>query len=168
MPGLDLLRDEPGREETAAGLSDVKKLDFRLPGDGDGGICESVSIVRSDKDGLGLRDNVRGVYGGSMFSGPKGSAGTLGSAGEQGSACCGWVMVLSAVPANAGLRWTSWGIFGDETFLVRVLFPGLNSEMDCFCGMGNLDSLGIPDDLGRRVEDWSMVKEKLLSFSSSM
>ena len=37
--------------------------------------------------------------------------------------------------------------------------------MDCFCGMGNLDSLGIPDDLGRRVEDWSMVKEKLLGFS---
>ena len=37
--------------------------------------------------------------------------------------------------------------------------------MDCFCGMGNLDSLGIPDDLGSRVEDWSMVKEKLLGFS---
>ena len=40
--------------------------------------------------------------------------------------------------------------------------------MDSLCGMGNLDNLGIPDDLGigipddlgRRVEDWSMVKEK--------
>ena len=103
VPGLDLLSDEPGREEPVAGLSEVKKLDFRLPGDGDGGICERVSIVRSDKDGLGLRDNVRGVYGGSVFSGYKGSTGTLGSAGTRGSACCGWVMVLSAVPANAGL-----------------------------------------------------------------
>ena len=72
MPGLDLLRDEPGREEATAGLSEVKKLDFRLPGDGDGGICESVSIVRSDKDGLGFRESVRGVYGGSVFSVPKG------------------------------------------------------------------------------------------------
>lgn len=156
MPGLDLLSDEPGREETTAGLSEVKKLDFRLPRDGDGGICESVSIVRSDKEGLGLRDNVRGVYGGSVFFGSEGLTGTLGSAGKRGSACCGWVMVLSAVPANAGL----WEVFGDKAFPVRVLFPGLNPEMDSFCGMGNLDSLGIPDDLGRRVEDWSMLKER--------
>ena len=104
VPGLDLLRDEPGREETAAGLSEVKKPDFRLPGDGDGGICESVSIVRSDNDALGLREIVRGVYGGSVFSGPKGSTGTLRSIGKRGSACCGWLMVLSAVFANAGLR----------------------------------------------------------------
>ena len=103
VPGLDLLSDEPGREVTIAGLSEVKKLDFRLPGDGDGGICESVSIVRSDNEGLGLRDNVRGVYGGSMFFRSNGSTGTLGSAGKRGSACCGWVMVLSAIPANAGL-----------------------------------------------------------------
>ena len=104
VPGLDILRDEPGREEITAGLSEVKKLDFRLPGDGDGGICESVSIVRSDKDGLAFRDNVRGVYGGSVFSGPKGSTGTLDSIVKRDSVCCGWVMVLSAVPANAGLR----------------------------------------------------------------
>ena len=97
MPGLDLLRDEPGREEVTAGLSEVKKLDFRLPGDGDGGICESVSIVRSDRDGLGFRESVRGVYGGTVLSVPKGSIGMLGSA------CCGWLMVFSAVSANAGL-----------------------------------------------------------------
>ena len=103
MPGLDLPRDEPGREEIAAGLSEVKKLDFRRLGDGDGGICESVSIVRSDNDGLDLREIVRGVYGGSVFSGPKGSTGTLRSTGKRGSACCGWLMVLCAVPANAGL-----------------------------------------------------------------
>lgn len=104
VPGLDILRDEPGREEITAGLSELKKLDFRLPGDGDGGICESVSIVRSDKDGLGFRDNVRGVYGQSAFSGPKGSTGTLGSTGRRGSVCCVWLTVLPIVPANAGLR----------------------------------------------------------------
>ena len=82
MPGLDLLRDEPGREEVTAGLSKVKKLDFRLPGDGDGGICERVSIVRSDKDGLDFRENVRGVYGGSVFSVPEGSTGMFGTTGK--------------------------------------------------------------------------------------
>ena len=30
--------------------------------------------------------------------------------------------------------------------------------------MGNFDSLGIPDDLGRRVEDWSMVKGEIAGF----
>ena len=103
MPGLDLLRDEPGREEVTAGLSEVKKLDFRLPGDGDGGICESVSIVRSDKDGLDFRESVRGVYGGSVFSVPKVSTGMLGLMGKRGSACCGRLMVFSAVSANAGI-----------------------------------------------------------------
>ena len=103
MPGLDLPRDEPGREEVTAGLAEVKKLDFRLPGDGDGGIWDSVSIVRSDKDGLGFRESVRGVYGGSIFSAPKGSTGMPGSMAKRGSACCGWLMVFSAVSANAGL-----------------------------------------------------------------
>lgn len=97
MPGLDLLRDEPGREDVTAGLSEVKKLDFRLPGDGDGGICERVSIVRSDKDGLGFRESVRGVYGGSVFFVPKGSTRILCPAGKRGSACCRWLMVFSAV-----------------------------------------------------------------------
>ena len=37
------------------GLSEVKKLDLRRLGEGDGGICDSVSTVRSDSDGRGFR-----------------------------------------------------------------------------------------------------------------
>lgn len=44
-----------GREGVTAGLSEGKKLDLLLRGDGDGGIWESVSIVRSDSEGLGRR-----------------------------------------------------------------------------------------------------------------
>ena len=153
MPGLDLLRDEPGREELTAGLSEVKKLDFRLPGDGDGGICESVSIVRSDKDGLDFRENVRGVYGGYVFSVPEGSTGVFGSTGKRGSACCGRLMVFSAGSANAGLCWTSGVFFWGKAFFVGILFPESNPGKDCFCRIGNLDGLGIPDDLGRRMVD---------------
>jgi len=36
--GRDLLREERGREDGLDGLSDGKKPDFRLAGEGDGGI----------------------------------------------------------------------------------------------------------------------------------
>lgn len=45
------LIDEAGRDGARIGLSALKKPDLRLPGDGDGVIRESVSIVRSDRDG---------------------------------------------------------------------------------------------------------------------
>lgn len=35
--------------------SRLKKLDLRLLGDGEGGKCDRVSMVLSDRDGLGLR-----------------------------------------------------------------------------------------------------------------
>ena len=37
------------------GLSLVKKPDCRRRGDGEGGICDKVSIVRSDRDGRDFR-----------------------------------------------------------------------------------------------------------------
>lgn len=37
------------------GLSEVKKLDLRRRGEGEGGIWDRVSIVRSESDGRGLR-----------------------------------------------------------------------------------------------------------------
>lgn len=59
MLGRDLFRDEPGREVGCNGLSEGKKLDLLLRGDGDGGICDSVSMVRSEREGLGLLGSVR-------------------------------------------------------------------------------------------------------------
>lgn len=57
VTGRGRLVNEGGREGVPAGLSGQKKLDFRLRGDGVGGICERVSIVRSERDGLGRRRN---------------------------------------------------------------------------------------------------------------
>lgn len=59
MLGRVLLRDEVGRDDGATGLSDGKKLDLRLRGDGEGGIWDKVSIVLSDKEGLERRGSVR-------------------------------------------------------------------------------------------------------------
>lgn len=59
MLGRVLLRDEVGRDDGATGLSDGKKLDLRLRGDGEGGIWDKVSMVLSDKEGLGRRGSVR-------------------------------------------------------------------------------------------------------------
>ena len=53
--GLDRLRADAGRDGGRIGLSIVKKLDFRPRGDGDGGICDNVSMVRSESEGLGRR-----------------------------------------------------------------------------------------------------------------
>ena len=47
--------DDAGLEGVPAGLSAGKKLDLLLRGEGEGGICDSVSMVRSDKEGLGRR-----------------------------------------------------------------------------------------------------------------
>lgn len=47
------------REDGRIGDSPVKKLDFFFIGEGEGGICDRVSTVRSDKEGLGgLREGV--------------------------------------------------------------------------------------------------------------
>jgi len=54
----------------AIGLSEGKKLDFRRRGEGEGGICDSVSMVRSDKDGLGFRRAVSALAGNGSSSGP--------------------------------------------------------------------------------------------------
>lgn len=55
---------EAGRRGGRMGLvfSTLKKLDFRLVEEGEGDICESVSTVLSDRDGLGFR-LARGVSG---------------------------------------------------------------------------------------------------------
>ena len=53
--GLDRLSADAGREGGRIGLSIVKKLDFLRRGDGDGGICDNVSMVRSESEGLGRR-----------------------------------------------------------------------------------------------------------------
>ena len=58
-----MLRDELGRDDGAIGLSDGKKLDLRLRGDGEGGIWDRVSMVLSDKEGLGRRGSVRDFAG---------------------------------------------------------------------------------------------------------
>ena len=55
MLGLGRLSDEAGRDTFRSGLPDGKKLDFLRCGDGEGGSCDKVSIVRSDKEGLGRR-----------------------------------------------------------------------------------------------------------------
>lgn len=60
VPGRDLLRDDTGRDE-GAGLSEEKNPDCRLRGDGEGGICERVSIVLSDREGRGRRGSVRAL-----------------------------------------------------------------------------------------------------------
>ena len=53
--GRGRLIDELGRGGIRSGLWTAKKLDFLPAGDGDGGICDNVSMVRSDRDGLGRR-----------------------------------------------------------------------------------------------------------------
>ena len=53
--GRDRLRDDPGRERLPDEASWGKKPDCRRRGDGEGGICERVSIVRSANEGLGRR-----------------------------------------------------------------------------------------------------------------
>ena len=101
MPGRDLLSDEPGLDEVIAGLSGLKKLDFRLPVDGDGGIWESVSIVRSDKEGLDLRGSVRAVCGESVLVTCTGPTSVLVSAEKHVSARCDKVLAaLDAVLPN--------------------------------------------------------------------
>ena len=57
--GRLLLGDDAGRDDGVIGFSGGKMLDLRLRGDGVGGIWESVSIVLSDKEGLGRRGSVR-------------------------------------------------------------------------------------------------------------
>ncbi len=54
---IELLIAEAGRSGGRIGLavSALKKLDLRLFEEGDDGICESVSMVLSRSDGLGLR-----------------------------------------------------------------------------------------------------------------
>lgn len=61
MLGRDVFKEDPGREIGLEGLSGGKKLDLLLRGDGDGGICDNVSIVRSDREGLGLLASVRAL-----------------------------------------------------------------------------------------------------------
>lgn len=61
MFGRDLLGDDPGREQGFEGLSELKKPDLLLWGDGDGGICDSVSIVLSEREALGRRGSVRAL-----------------------------------------------------------------------------------------------------------
>lgn len=57
--GRLLLGDDTGRDDGVIGFSGRKKLDLRLRGDGEGGIWDSVSIVLSDREGLGRRGSVR-------------------------------------------------------------------------------------------------------------
>jgi hypothetical protein len=61
---LEILIAEAGRSGGSIGLivSALKKLDFRPFEEGEGGICDSVSMVLSDNDGLGLRFSF-GVFG---------------------------------------------------------------------------------------------------------
>lgn len=61
--GRDRAKDDAGREIEAIGSSKGKKLDFLRLGEGDGGICERVSMALSESDGLGPR--VRVLDGGS-------------------------------------------------------------------------------------------------------
>ena len=61
--GRVLLREDVGRDDGATGLSGGKKPDLRLRGDGEGGIWERVSIVLSDKEGLGRLGSVRDLAG---------------------------------------------------------------------------------------------------------
>ena len=63
VTGRVLLRDDVGRDDGATGLCVGKKLDLRLRGDGEGGIWERVSIVLSDKEGLGRLGSVRDLAG---------------------------------------------------------------------------------------------------------
>ena len=53
--GRGRLIDESGHDGFRSGLWIVKKLDFLRLDDGEGGICDNVSMVRSDRDGLGRR-----------------------------------------------------------------------------------------------------------------
>lgn len=55
--------DDVGRDDGTTGLSDGKKPDLRLRGDGVGGIWERVSMVLSDKEGLGRLGSVRDLAG---------------------------------------------------------------------------------------------------------
>ena len=52
-PGLELIADA-GLDGGPIGLCTDPNSDFRLAGEGEG-MCARVSIVRSDKDGLGFR-----------------------------------------------------------------------------------------------------------------
>lgn len=86
--GRALLKDDAGRDDGATGLSDGKKLDLRLRGDGEGGIWERVSTVRSDKEGLGRRDSGRDLAGGSTWASSILPVTDVSTACDLVAACC--------------------------------------------------------------------------------
>ena len=86
--GRVLLTDDAGRDDEATGLSGGKKLDLRLRGDGEGGIWERVSMVLSDKEGLGRRGSVRNLAGGSSWTSSVLLATDFSTAGESVAPCC--------------------------------------------------------------------------------
>jgi hypothetical protein len=122
---------EAGRGGGRIGLSALKKLDRRRPGDGVGGMFERVSIVLSDKDGLGFRltfcivvsrdDGGLGgspsIGGGRVSPSPRTRpAWTLSTEGDSPSFLNGFSTSAAVfrVPARLGKRlpslWTSDGV----------------------------------------------------------
>ena len=141
-----LLRDEVGRDDGATGLSDGKKPDIRLRGDGEGGIWERVSIVLSDKDGLGRRVTVRDLAGGSSLISSISPAIGVSTGCAPVAACC----IESLVPLSVSTGTVEFVAFclsfsGRARLLGAYLVESNGDTFTAVRGRGSLESLGIPD-----------------------
>lgn len=89
--GRDRASDDVGLTGDIIDLSEVKKLDVGLLGDGVGGICDRVSVVRSEREGLGLLGFRRAVsaVGEGIFL-PSISSGMLEDATLDTDVCADW------------------------------------------------------------------------------
>ena len=103
--GRVLLREDVGRDDGAIGLSSGKKLDLRLRGDGEGGIWERVSIVLSDKEGLGRLGSVRDLAGESGWT-------SIVPATSVSAACeevdVSWLLMALFSKTEAGILVSFW------------------------------------------------------------
>lgn len=142
-----LLKDDVGRDDGAIGLSGGKKLDLRLRGDGEGGIWERVSMVLSDREGLGRRELVRDLIGKSGWRSSILPAADVSTACGLVAVCCiDWLVPLSILTEVIVLVSCCTGFSGKVRSLRAYLVgSGGGGTFTAVRGRGNLESLGIPD-----------------------
>ena len=146
--GRDLLKDDVGRDVGPPGLSIGKKLDLRLRGEGEGGIWERVSMVLSDREGLGLRGSVRDWVARSGWTSSIVPAADVSTA-------CDLMATERLLPRSASddivvLVVFRGGLSGKVRFFTAYLVGSGGGGGGAFVavrGIGSLDNLGIPDAL---------------------
>ena len=144
MLGRLWFKDDVDLVGVVIGLSEVKKLDFRRLGEGEGGIWASVSTVRSDSEGLALRWVELRVALGDLWL----------------------TKVLACVESDGGLAFElpcSGGFARplSSTVLISLLYAKVSflgrvvtsetlepNDLPKLVATGSMDALGIPDTLG--------------------